>query len=116
MPVHTCRRKHNKATTASEKQCLVWRDRKGGTKGYEARTEGATHNQGDVQHTQKQKTQTKHAQATTTAPAAETQVQVCYVPRYATLRYGKSTTITTPTKVTKRCGREIVPSPARQLA
>ena len=46
------------------------------------------------QHTTKEKhdthknkkTKTKHAQAKTTAPAAEMQVQVCYMPRYGTLR------------------------------
>ena len=53
---------------------------------YEERTEAATHNQGEVQHTQKQKTKNKHAQARTTAPAAKTQVQVCYMPRYSKLR------------------------------
>ena len=86
MPVHACRRKHNKATTATEEQ--------NGMKGQnkqrcEERTEEATHNQGEAQHTQKQKTKAKnlqHAQAATTAPAAETQVQVCYMPRYATQR------------------------------
>ena len=94
MPVHAppyrrkvCpyRRKHNKATTATE-----WQNGRTENKQRRGeRTEEATHNRGEAQHTQKQnakKKHTQHAQETTTAPAAETQVQVCYMPRYATQR------------------------------
>ena len=100
IPVHACpyrrkvcpyRRKQNKATTATGAQNGM-KGQNGGTQNKqreEERTEEATHNRGEAQHTQKQETKTKHtqhAQAATTAPAAETQVQVCYMPRHPTQR------------------------------
>ena len=84
---------------------------------YEERKEGATHNQRKVEHTQKHKTKAKTWTSNNIHNGRKDRSagMLHAALRYATLRYGneKSKTITVPTKVTKRCSRENMPSPAR---
>ena len=120
MPVHACRHKHNKATTATKEQ--------NGMKGQnkqrcEERTEEATHNQGEAQHTQKQKTKAKiHNMHKRQQPHRPPRHKCKYVTCRATLRNEHEIrTTTTTTKVTTRCNRctsrrAQVPTPARTPA
>ena len=116
MPVHTCRRKHNDATTAVKKQNGMkgqkGREKKRGMKNARREPDG-TKGKYNTRENKKEKPNIHKQQQTHRRPKRK-----CgYVTCRATLRYEneKSTTITTPTKVTKRCSRGNVPTPAHPL-
>ena len=115
MPVHVCpyRRKHNKATTATEEQNGM-KGQNGGTQNQQRREEHmeeATHNRGEAQHTHKKDRKEKlnvHNMHKRRTPHRPPRHKCKYVTCRAMPRNEHEIrTTTTPKRVTTRCNRDV---------